>query len=92
MRLSVNSARAGTVVWLIIIVILAGALPAQAVENSELVEGVVGMLQSGGHLDFTPKAVLTHPGRHLRRQHLDDHLSVEIDFPGQEHPAHAATG
>src|SRR4051812_8961887 len=49
----------------------------------------VRMLKPGGYLDLALESLLSHPARHLLRQHLHDHFPAEILFLGQKQTAHA---
>ena len=50
----------------------------------------VGMLQPRRELDLALEPVAVDAGRHLGRQHLDDHAAAERGLFRQEDAAHAA--
>jgi hypothetical protein len=49
----------------------------------------VRMLKLCGELNLTSEAVRIQSRRKVRRQHLHDDLSLELDLLGHEHPRHS---
>ena len=47
------------------------------------------MLKLCGELNLTSEAVRIESRRKVRRQHLHDDLSLELDLLGHEHPRHS---